>query len=171
MLLELFILASSSIVTAQSFWPSSIPLLLRSPYFNSWLNTPFTNTWPQFWTGQHVRDRRLVASSLNFFFLQILGWNGAVRVDNQAYSWLGQVGTALNLTNFEITPTRTILSFQAGPMSFNATFLSPIEPDDLVLQSLPFGYLYLDASSADGKPHSVQLYCDVSGGETEPCNP
>ena len=41
---------------------------------------------------------------------------------------------------------------------------SPSQPDNLVLQSLPFTYLYIDAESTDGQEHSIQFYSDVTGG-------
>ena len=38
------------------------------------------------------------------------------------------------------------------------------KPTDLVLQSLPFSYVYIDVESNDGQEHSVQLYSDISAG-------
>ena len=37
-----------------------------------------------------------------------------------------------------------------------------IQPSDWVKQSLPFSYLAIEATSTDGKSHSVQLYSDVT---------
>ena len=65
-----------------------------------------------------------------------LTWQGLLLVDGKPYEWLGDWkdgGTtpapvaAANLTRFSVTPTRTIFEMQAGPMSVNVTFLSPIE--------------------------------------------
>ena len=48
------------------------------------------------------------------------------------YSFLGNIvpnifnGT-VNLTSYTVTPTRTVVSGQAGPMQVNLTFLNPIE--------------------------------------------
>ena len=42
------------------------------------------------------------------------------------------------------------------------THETPIQPTDLVKQSLPFSYLALSAVSTDGDSHSVQLYTDIS---------
>ncbi|KAF8874080.1 hypothetical protein BD779DRAFT_1678882 [Infundibulicybe gibba] len=47
-------------------------------------------------------------------------------------------------------------------MEVEVTFLSPIEPADLVRQSFPFTYMYLTANATDGANHSVQLYSDIS---------
>ncbi|OBZ70311.1 hypothetical protein A0H81_09943 [Grifola frondosa] len=63
-------------------------------------------------------------------------------------AWLAQgEGTALN----------------AGwPTFWTGSILGPIEPNDLVNQSLPFSYLAVSAAPNDGKTHSVQLYSDIS---------
>ena len=53
----------------------------------------------------------------------------------------------------------------AGAVMMNITFLSPIFPTDLKRQSLPFSYVDVSVSSADGSPHDVQLYTDVTAGE------
>ncbi|KAL0959816.1 hypothetical protein HGRIS_011497 [Hohenbuehelia grisea] len=140
--------------TPQTFWPSGVPLLVKSPYLNAWLPTRNNSNplppgvWPNFWTGS-----------------RILGWAGFVRVDGANYFWLGQTGpgNATVLTNTVITPTRSIFTVQAGPLELNITFFSPIEPGDLALQSFPFAYYYIDLASTDGQSHSVQLYSDISG--------
>ena len=63
----------------------------------------------------------------------------------------------------EFTPTRTSFIMTAGPMDVNLTFISPIEPGDLVRQSMPFSYLSLSATSNDGNSHSIRFYSDISG--------
>ncbi|PIL35875.1 hypothetical protein GSI_01535 [Ganoderma sinense ZZ0214-1] len=51
---------------------------------------------------------------------------------------------------------------QAGPMNVTITFLSPVEPDDWVKQSIPFSYLSVEARSLDGQSYPVQLYSDIT---------
>ncbi|KAF8883867.1 hypothetical protein BD779DRAFT_1472365 [Infundibulicybe gibba] len=128
-------------------WPGAVPLVIRSPHFNSWLPSPGTQQWPTFWNGNHV-----------------LGWMSYIRIDGVIWEWLGPEGHSGNLTKTEITPTRTILTFMAGSMEVEVTFLSPIEPTDLVRQSFPFTYIYLTAKATDGASHSVQVYSDISAG-------
>ncbi|KIK65800.1 hypothetical protein GYMLUDRAFT_158570, partial [Collybiopsis luxurians FD-317 M1] len=101
-------------------------------------------------------------------------WTGFLQVDGIFYEWLGgdvpnvkpsnnaTVNSAV-LNSYQVTPTRSILSMTAGTVAINVTFLSPIEPGDLVLQSFPFTYIYFEASSMDGDPHSIQLYHDITG--------
>ncbi|KAJ7793493.1 hypothetical protein B0H14DRAFT_2393450 [Mycena olivaceomarginata] len=142
-------------LTQQTFFPSAVPLAVRTPTFNCWLDTRNgTNpmdTWPTFWNDQHI-----------------LGWAGYIKVDGTTYRWLGRPVSGIydNASAWlatEITPTRTILTVQAGPMLLNVTFLSPIEPSDWARQSFPFSYVYLDGKATDGQPHSIQLYSDISG--------
>lgn len=52
-----------------------------------------------------------------------------------------------------------------GVVQMNITFLSPITPNDLQRQSLPFSYVDVAVSSTDGNSHNVQLYADISAGK------
>lgn len=54
----------------------------------------------------------------------------------------------------------------AGKVKMAITFMSPVYPEDLGRQGLTFSYLHVDVSSIDGKQHSVQLYADVSAGQS-----
>ena len=69
---------------------------------------------------------------LSISFCQILGWSVLVRVDGVTYSFLGAVqqptiNATVDITNFTVTPTRTIVTGKAGPMQVSLTFLNPIE--------------------------------------------
>ncbi|KAJ7194203.1 hypothetical protein GGX14DRAFT_378230 [Mycena pura] len=136
----------------QTFFPPAVPLAVRSPTFNCWLglrngSNPMS-TWPQFWNGNHT-----------------LMWSGYIKVDGVAWHWLGDpaLGNTSTWLSTTITPTRTVVAVQAGPMLLNVTFLSPVEPSDWARQSFPFSYVYVDGASADGKTHSIQLYADITG--------
>ncbi|KAK7045355.1 hypothetical protein VNI00_007604 [Paramarasmius palmivorus] len=157
-ILHIITLLLTATLTRAQFRPSVAPLLVRSPFFNSWLSQNISHKEPQFWNGATVN----------------LG--GFIRVDGTAYEWMGTAWkdvelprragmnfTFVDVGSITVTPTRTVYSVAAGPMRLNFTFLSPLEPDDLTLQSFPFGYIYVDAISTDGGPHTVQLYCDVTG--------
>ncbi|KIK65828.1 hypothetical protein GYMLUDRAFT_38307 [Collybiopsis luxurians FD-317 M1] len=162
----LLVLASWFVLltVGQSIQPPAIPLAVRSPYLQAYF--PFTSTttpangshsYPNFWTTNHT-----------------LSWSGFLRVDNVFYEWIGgpipNIKPSNNATvtppifdSYQVTPTRSILSMTAGTMAINVTFLSPIEPGDLVLQSFPFTYVYFEASSLDGDSHSLQVYYDITG--------
>ncbi|KIK51931.1 hypothetical protein GYMLUDRAFT_265647 [Collybiopsis luxurians FD-317 M1] len=154
---------SNALAHSQTIQPPAIPLAVRSPYVQAYLAHTSTSTpnnsvqnWPNFWTTKHT-----------------LGWCGLLRVDNASYLWQGDPkGLTLNnnatlnnaiLESYQVTPTRTIFNLTAGNMAINITFLSPIESDDLLLQSFPFTYIFLEASSTDGNSHSLQVYEDISG--------
>jgi len=145
----LSVLYQFSSVSTQ-FVPSNflVPLAIRSPYFNTWTtaNAP-QRSWGGFWSGGTT------------------AWLGFVRVDGVNYQWLGKwrgEPITVDLNGIALTPTRTVFYMQVGPMNLNVTFMSPIEPQDPVKQSLPFSYLVFEAASIDGNPHNVQVYTDIS---------
>lgn len=77
--------------------------------------------------------------------------------------------TIVNQTSFEYTSTRsTFIMDVGGLVTMNITFLSPVNPTDLMRQSLPFSYLDVVVSSADGALHDVQLYTDITAGQSQP---
>ncbi|KAF9256003.1 DUF1793-domain-containing protein [Marasmius fiardii PR-910] len=158
------LLTLPSLVKGQSFRPAAAPIITRSPYLNAWIDlssaqSSIPNNYPQFWSGDHL-----------------LGLSGLLRVDDgDTYEWMGGAmeNADLNFTaksrqgarlnNLIITATQTILVLSAGPIQFNITYLSPIEPSDIALQSFPFSYVFFDAVSTDSKPHHVQVYSDITG--------
>ena len=133
--LPLLALLLSRDVRAQvTFVPPAVPLAVRSPYLNCWLqNATFGQTWPTSFNNsqvcQYLTGRGILISG---FLCQILGWSVLVRVDGLTYSFLGDVlpnlynGT-VNFTSIAITPTQTAVTARAGPMQVNLTFLNPIE--------------------------------------------
>ncbi|KAG2023934.1 glutaminase GtaA, variant 2 [Coprinopsis cinerea AmutBmut pab1-1] len=156
--LLILLLASSFLrATAQSAisrLPATIPLALKSPYFNSWLPIPSNatevsdpgNVWPVMWQTH------------------LTGWIGFIRVDGRTYQWLGIGGVqAATPLGAYVTPTQTIFRLRAGPVDFNVTYLSPVEPSDWARQSFPFSYVSIDVVSGDGENHAVQIYTDVNG--------
>ncbi|ETW77436.1 hypothetical protein HETIRDRAFT_480082 [Heterobasidion irregulare TC 32-1] len=138
----------------QTFFPPEWPLAVRSPYLSSWEAATKGSQPPYNWPKTSTEA--------------ILGWQGLVNIDGVSYNWLGDdlgTGNSTNLTNVLITPTRTVLSMTANTVDFNITFLSPIEassPNDFVRQSIPFSYIYFEATSRDGNSHSIQVYSDIS---------
>ncbi|KAI0137937.1 glutaminase A [Hypoxylon sp. NC0597] len=148
----------SLVHAASSFSPArppAIPLAVKGPYLNSWLNVGsdggnggyLAGEWPRFWTQQ------------------ITGWAGFIRVDGKAYNWLGAPPGAdlVDQTDFSYTSTRsTFVMNVGGKVEMNITFLSPVTPSDLRRQSLVFSYLEVAVHSLDGASHDVQLYADVS---------
>ena len=92
-----------------------------------------------------------------------------IRVDGATYTWMGAPNpqpTLVTQTAFEYTSTRSTFMMSAGAVNMNITFLSPLTPTDLKRQSLPFSYVDVAVSSADGETHDVELYTDITAGET-----
>lgn len=90
-----------------------------------------------------------------------------IKVDGTNYAWMGVPGTSQNVnqTSFSYTSTKsTFIMDVGGLVQMDITFLSPITPNDLSRQSLPFSYVNVAVSSTDGNSHNVQLYADISAG-------
>ena len=60
-------------------------------------------------------------------------------MDGTTYRWMGNDASGVsgnaNVTNIQITPTRSIFVMQAGPMNITITFLSPVEVRGSVLMN------------------------------------
>lgn len=131
--------------------PPAIPLIVRSPYVSTWLNSSSApGTWPSFWNGN------------------IKAITGIVRVDGTSYVFFGApggIGTVQNATQIqlEVTATQSRFVFKAGAVNLYVNFVSPIEASNVQLLSVPFGYIYVQAHSTDGSTHIVSVYMDISG--------
>lgn len=139
--------------------PPSQPLAVRSPYLSTWQEAGsgggnggyLAGQWPSFWNGR------------------TLGWQGLIRVDGTAYSWMGAMGSSPTLatqTSYEYTATQSIYTQTVDDaVQLTVTFLSPITPDDWKRQSLVFSYMNVSVESIDGNTHDVQIYADISAGK------
>ena len=99
---------------------------------------------------------------------QVTGWAGLIRVDGETYTWMGLPGTTtVNQTAYEYTSTQSIFTMNvAEKLEMNITFLSPITPTDYKRQSLIFSYMNVEVASLDGNEHDVQIYSDISAGNS-----
>ena len=134
--------------------PPSIPLAVRSPYLSAWLPaTTLTSTTPQFWNGA------------------LRGFVGLVLIDGDLYAWAGQptvnsgAVTPMTAVSTEVTATRSIFTAtdSTGAVELVAEWLSPVEPGNLKLQSVPLTLLTVSVSFTDGKSHDVKVYADITG--------
>jgi hypothetical protein len=97
---------------------------------------------------------------------------GIVRIDGQPFIWAGApLAGDVEMTNMaqeslHVTATRSVFTLAAAGVRLTAEFLSPIEPGDPRLQSVPLSLLTVTVSATDGHSHDVQLYADLSGGWT-----
>ncbi|EJC98554.1 DUF1793-domain-containing protein [Fomitiporia mediterranea MF3/22] len=141
--------------TASPFNPPALPLAVRSPYLNVWLTQG--NDPPSPFDLDAVHPWAMNSP---------VGWYANAVVDDTEHRLLGQYTDNNNVPNqtaVEFTATRTSFLLSAGPVQFNMSFLSPVEPNNFTLQSLPFSYLYITAQSTDGQLHRVRMYSDIAG--------
>ncbi len=162
--------AASSFTPAR---PPAVPLAVRSPYLNSWLEGGsggiLPGSWPRHWTYDPPNSGIHTGFLMTDYFHRgnILGWQGLVSVDGVTYNWMGGApGSApVKQLSLEYTSTKSIFTFDvAGKALMTVTFLSPVYPDDMARQSQQFSYISAKARSSDGVPHDIQVYMDVSGG-------
>lgn len=123
------LLGSVAAITFSPIQPPSYPLAVRNPYLNTWLpgnlvaNLP--SAPPQFWTGKE------------------LAWSVIAKVDGKAYSLFGVTDridgvTEAQVASAKFTSTHSIFTLRAGSLSFELDFFSPVSPENLLRQSLPF---------------------------------
>lgn len=127
-------------------------LAVRAPYSNYWLcDNVLPGNWPTFWTTTTK------------------GWTGMVRVDGQAYVFMGNPSGLIGLIQVGvqkasyITPTQTIFVINVGLIELQVTFISPVETGDIRRQSIPLSYILVNARSTDETTHQVEVYMDISG--------
>lgn len=121
----------------------SVPLVTHDPYFSVWSPADkWTDAGTVHWTG--------ASQPLT----------GLIRIDNKAFRFLGATPVdtpALPQTRTEITPTRTIGTFEGEGVRLTVTFTSPLLPDDVAVMSRPLTYITFEPQSLDGKAHSTQI--------------
>lgn len=117
--------------------PPALPLAVRNPYTNVWAGNTATggtlNTQtPVFWTTDPV------------------GWEGIVVVDDAAYEYLGSTNRELPKDAQYVSAVPQTVSFdsqssnftfQAGPVTIEASFFSPVTPKDVCRSLIPLSYL------------------------------
>ncbi len=134
----------------EKFRAPAIPLITHDPYFSIWeMSDRLTDDWPKHWTGA----------------TQALC--GMVRIDGKSYRFLGPKPDgvsvdALEQKSLKIWPTRTVATFAAPGVELEVTFCSPLLPNDLTTFARPVSYVFVGQRNADGKPHTVEVYLDVS---------
>ncbi|KLO15796.1 hypothetical protein SCHPADRAFT_824120 [Schizopora paradoxa] len=146
--------ALSFTTTTTPFVPSSWPIAVKGPYLNTWQ------------PGSSL-EGTLSQSALAFWpsLEEETDWTCIAVVDSTPYMIMGvdrpQNVTLANQTAVSFTATRMSFALAAGPVAVNATFLSPVTPNDLTRQSLPFSYFFLDILSQDEATHDIRIYTSI----------
>lgn len=130
-----------------TFRPPAIPLIVQTPYLNVWLTgDTLADDSPKLWNG-HVK-----------------GMAGLLRIDGKAYRFLGLPGSPLPAMKQEavrVLPTRTEVEFSQDDVRLKLELLSPMDPRDPRLSSLPLNFIRAEVSAS--VPRDVRLYLDITG--------
>lgn len=143
-----FVAVLAGAQTLPSLRPPAVPLITHDPYFSVWSTADNLTGQPtKHWTGT---DQPLA---------------GMIRIDNTTLRFLGQWQRSvppMKQVSREVTPTRTLYSFEQNGVKLDLTFFTPAFADDLDVLSRPATYLLFDVRSTDGNAHDVTLYFDAS---------
>ncbi|KAI0400740.1 DUF1793-domain-containing protein [Xylaria palmicola] len=138
--------------------PPSLPLAVRNPYTSVW-------------AGNIAAGATLNSQTPSFWTTEPVGWEGIVIVDDIAYEYLGSTNHELPKEAQYVSAVPLAVSFdsqssnftfKAGPVTIEASFLSPVTPKDVCRSSIPLSYLTTTVRSNDGQPHRIRFYSDVS---------
>ena len=130
-----------------------IPLAVRSPYLSTWL-----------WGGANDRGGNLATQFATFWNGNNLPWCGTLLINGITYTWMGvpsicspNTGRGATQLSLNLTATSTTFVMRAGPVDVTVQFLSPITPNDMVRQTLPYSYMHVSVSPNDGQSHTVKV--------------
>ncbi|HEY1647569.1 MAG TPA: DUF4965 domain-containing protein [Terracidiphilus sp.] len=126
--------------------PPAVPLIAHDPYFSVWsMADHLTDQDTKHWTGA----RQPIA--------------GLARIDGQVFRFMGgqpRGVPAMEQTGLEVTPTRTMYTFQAAQVTLTVTFFTPAFPKDLDVLSRPVTYLSFTATGTGAQDVSLLLDVD-----------
>jgi hypothetical protein len=124
----------------------ALPLLVQTPYLHVWCPADrLTDDSPRLWNGQ------------------VKGMAGLLRIDGQPLRFLGLPGAsvpAMRQTAVRVFPTRSEFEFAHEDVRLRVEFLTPTDPRDLDLLSLPAGFVRVEVSAS--RPRAIQLQLDVT---------
>ena len=150
MVLAAMTMSSLSVARAEGqLRPPAVPLVTCDPYLSVWsFNDRLTDADTRHWTG---KPHTLLS---------------LVRIDGKPYRVMGpqpSSAPALEQTQLQVLPTRTIYTLAGGGVRLTLTFMTPMLPDDLDVLSRPLTYVTWHAASTDGRPHEVTAMLAVGG--------
>ena len=147
-LLFLFIFVHISAAQSLTFRPPAIPLVTCDPYFSIWSITDHpADSWSRHWTGATQ------------------AMSSMIRIDGKTFRLLGTSPgktPKMNMKDVEVTPTRTIYSFEDGGVDLRMIFTTPLIPYDIERISRPVSYVSWLVKSTDGKEHDIAMYFDAT---------
>jgi hypothetical protein len=133
---------------AEHLRPPAVPLVAHDPYFSIWSPVDkLTDADTVHWTGKPHRLTSLV------------------RIDGKGFRLMGKEPAnvpALPQTSLEVTPTRTICTFEGEGVRLTLTFMTPLLPDKLEFCSRPVTYVKWRYEDLTTSAHKVRAYFDAS---------
>jgi Glutaminase A six helical-hairpin domain/Domain of unknown function (DUF5127)/Domain of unknown function (DUF4964) len=133
---------------AATLRPPAVPLVTFDPYLSIWSEADrLTDDVTRHWTR---RKHPLVS---------------LIRVDGQAYRLMGtepKSVPAMRQVGLEVTPTRSIYTFEDSKVRITLTFMTPALPHDLEALAFPGSYLTWSVLSTDGQKHAVSIFSSTS---------
>src|SRR3954467_2031185 len=138
------VLLVSTLAQAAPFRPPAVPLVTCDPYLSVWsFNDRLSDADTHHSTG---KPHTLLSLA---------------RIDGKSYRLAGAQPAnvpALEQTNLDVLPTRTIYAFAGDGVRLTLTFMTPMLPDDLDVLSRPLTYVTWHAAATDGLAHEVSAY-------------
>jgi len=129
--------------------PPAVPLVACDPYFSIWSPADkLTDVDTMHWTRHPNRLTSLV------------------RIDGKAFRIMGTSPadtSALPQTGLEVTPTRTIYTFEGEGVRLTLTFMTPALPNDLMIYSRPVTYVSYEFARTDQAEHQVSFRFAANG--------
>jgi hypothetical protein len=133
----------------------AVPLVTVDPYFSVWsMADRLTDDFTRHWTGKRHAMTGLI-------LIDGKPWRFAGKVEPNAEQYYTEP-QPMTQKRVRVTPLSSIYEFEAAGVRLQVRFTTPLLLDDLDLLSRPASYAAFTVGSADGKPHRVQLYYDVS---------
>jgi hypothetical protein len=139
-----------------SIRPPAVPLVTIDPYFSVWsMADRLTDDFTRHWTGKRNAMTGLI-------MIDGVPWRFAGLVEPNAENYYSEP-KAMSQKDFQLTALSSTYEYEQSGISLKVMFTSPLLMDDLDLLSRPASYVTLSVHSADGRPHRVQIYFDVTG--------
>ncbi|KAI5287245.1 hypothetical protein KEM54_006127 [Ascosphaera aggregata] len=148
---------------ASKLRPPVLPLLVRSPYFSTWIQNardkPWSG-WPMFWNGDPVGFSLMASVSGSESVYPLLG-RPQDSLSPYSSSGVNISYPILRGIQYDASTTNFTYSIRSGFKSADITlsFLSPITPTSTLRQSIPASYITFYVKGE----LDVNLYMDVNG--------
>lgn len=152
------------VADASRLTPPVLPLIVRNPYLSTWLSDargkPW-ESWPIFWTGEHVGFSILASLPHEHAAYPLLGRpqdSLSPHDDGYNVSYPVYLGSKYDASTTNLS--YAIHSHKSTrPLEITLSFLSPITPTSTLRQSIPAAYLNVFvAGDVD-----VDIYVDLNG--------